>query len=68
MNDIKEIIIDFKTNKKDFIYYTDEEQKEIDKQREEEEKINSLIPTKEEIEQAEFELKTISLLMELGVI
>lgn len=68
MNDIKEIIIDFKTNKKEFIYYTDEEQKEIDRQREEEEKMNSLFPTKEEIEQAEFELKTISLLMELGVI
>lgn len=68
MNDIKEIKIDFKTDKKEFIHYTAEEQKEINIQKEEERKINSLIPTKEEIEQAEFELKTITLLMELGVI
>jgi len=35
---------------------------------EDQEKLNSLKPTLEEVEQAEFELKTITLLMEVGLI
>ena len=51
--------------------FTPEEiaQRELDRIAQEEQALlDSLIPTPEEIEQAEFELKTITLLMEVGLI
>lgn len=68
---IKKIVYDVATNESQISECTAEEllQKEMDYQRQlEEEALNALIPSREEVEQAEFELKTITLLMEVGLL
>lgn len=58
---IKEIHKDLKTGEERIIYYTEEEIQEMELEQ-------SLIPSQEEIENAEFELKLLNKLTEWGVI
>ena len=65
------LIIGCKSAAKDYAPFTEDEivQHEIDMLAAEERALlDQLIPTLDEIEQAEFELKTITLLMEVGLI
>lgn len=65
---IKSYFKDFKTGKETVIYYTEEEVIEIKVKEEELALEQSLIPTKEQINDAEFELKLLEKLTAWGVI
>lgn len=67
-NNIKSINYNCKTKETAFEYFTEEELKEIQAIEEEKALEDSLKPSKEEIENAEFELKLLEKLTDWGVI
>ena len=65
---VKKRIVDISSNKEELIYYTEEELSQIKIEKEEQQLLELLEPSDEEIKKAEFDLNILLLLEEVGVI
>lgn len=65
---VKKRIVDISSNKEELIYYTEEELSQIKIEKEEQQLLELLEPSEEEIKKAEFDLNILLLLEEVGVI
>ena len=65
---VKKRIVDISSNEEKLIYYTEEELNQIEIEKEEEQLLELLEPSEEEIKNAEFELNILLLLEEVGII